>query len=343
MTWIPLLLADPSPSLRILILKNLLDKDENDEEVIELREIQVKDPIIEKTLKLQRKNGSWTSKTTGSIAPGGDIQLTSQILVKLAYLEFPSTNQTIKKAVEFIFSQQNKDGSWPLPKIKEKNELEGYDMQPLQTIVPLEGIAAAGYAQDNRAENAYKWLLNQRLEDGAWPVGISNGVYGGIAGYRSLPHSRWGCRSTTIGALNCLSYHPIRRTSDEAKTALDLVLSCETKAERNVGFVISRMIGFENSRGWITYYPRLDPAHLLNLCSKMQASIEDERVKQLIDFIQHLQGENELWECKLHPQANRWLTYDLLCSLKSMNNKVDWVSHEPPTPFREYSKRLKRF
>jgi len=343
MTWIPLLLADPSPSLRILVLKYLLNKPEHDEEIKQLREVQMEDPIIERTLKLQLDNGSWDAKTTGSITSVGNLQTTSQVLVMLAYLEVPFINEIIENAVEFIFSQQNDDGSWSLPKIKEEGELVGYDMQPLQTIVPLEGIAAIGYAQDKRAERAYKWILNQRLKDGAWPVGISNGVYGGIAGYRSLAHSRWGCRSTTIGALNCLSYHPSRRVSNEAKSALDLVLSCETKAEHNLGFVISRMIGIEDSRGWITYYPRLDPAHLLNLCSKIQVSIEDERVKGLIDFVKNLQGENGLWECKLHPQANRWLTYDLLYSLKKLDNNIDWISHEPSTPFREYSKKLKRF
>jgi len=74
----------------------------------------------------------------------------------------------------------------------------------------------------------------------------------------------------------------------------------------------------------------------------LNASIEDGRVKDLIDFIQHLQGENGLWECKLHPQANRWLTYDLLSSLKKIDNNTDWISHEPSTPFQEYSKKLKR-
>ena len=106
MTWMTLLLADPSPSLRILVLKNLLNKDENDSEIKELREIQMEDQIIEKTLKTQLENGSWASKSTGTIATGGNLQLTSQILVKLAYLEFQPTNEIIDHAVNFIFSKQ---------------------------------------------------------------------------------------------------------------------------------------------------------------------------------------------------------------------------------------------
>jgi hypothetical protein len=343
MTWIPLLLADPSPSFRILVLKNLLGKTEDNEEVKELREIQEQDPILENILKFQLANGSWDTKISGDTAVAGNIQFASQNLVKLAYLDYPRKSAIIERAVEYIFSHQNTDGSWPLPKAWERNEEKGYDMQPLQTIVPLEGIAAVGYAQDERAELAFEWLLQRQLEDGAWPVGIKSGVYGGIGGYRSIAHSRWGCRSTTIGALNCFSYHPKRRVSKEAKRALDLTLGCETKAELNLGFDISRLIGIEPSRGWITYYPRLDPAHILKLCSRIEASIDDPRVESLVNFVQGLQNDNGLWECKLHPQATRWLTYDLLNSITVLKSDVDWVSHEPRTPFQEYTKKLNLF
>ena len=69
-------------------------------------------------------------------------------------------------------------------------------MVPLQTAIPLRGLAACGYATDPRAEKAYDWLLAQRLDDGAWPTGMAAGNYGYVGGYRRLAHSRWGCRGT---------------------------------------------------------------------------------------------------------------------------------------------------
>jgi hypothetical protein len=36
----------------------------------------------------------------------------------------------------------------------------------------------SGFAEDPRAEQAYAWLLAQRLPDGAWPTGIASGTYG---------------------------------------------------------------------------------------------------------------------------------------------------------------------
>lgn len=101
---------------------------------------------------------------------------------------------------------------------------DGYAMMPLQTALPLRGLAACGFSGDPRAERAYDWLLAQRLPDGAWPTGLArSGVYGYVAGYRRMPHSRWGCRSNTTGALLCLALHPQRRSGPQDERVASLV------------------------------------------------------------------------------------------------------------------------
>ena len=114
----------------------------------------------------------------------------------------------------------------------------GYTMVPLQTALPLRALAACGYAADPRAERAYEWLLAQRLPDGAWPTGIAAGNYGRVAGYRRLPHSAWGCRSDTTGALICLALHPQRRRDEPARRGLDLLLGCEMREQHTLGFEV---------------------------------------------------------------------------------------------------------
>ncbi len=346
MTWVPLLLTDPSVNLRLLVLRELLKRSEDDEEVQELLTIREKDPIVESLFKTQLSDGAWNSvDLTGNISNTGNLQATSQALVRLGYLGFDKDHKVIKKAAEYIFSKQKDDDSWPIPRNKPGpfEEIRGYDMVPLQVATPLEGLAAVGYSTDKRVEKSYDWLMEQRLDDGAWPTGTSSGVYGGVAGYRNIPHSRWGCRSSTIAVLNSLSYHPKRRQSSEAKRGLDLILGCETKQKNLLGFVISRLVGLEESRGWRTYYPKMDTAHILSLCWKIGASLDDERVAELVDFVKEQRGEYGLWECTLHPQASRWLTFDLLRTLSHLETNTDWISLEPRTPFQEYSKKLKRF
>ncbi len=346
MTWIPLLLTDPSPNLRILVLREILKRSDDDKEIQELIMIREKDPIVESLFKTQLPDGSWSSvDLTGNISNTGNIQATSQALVRLGYLGFEKDHEVVKKAADYIFSKQKNDNSWPIPTTRPGpfEEIRGYDMVPLQVATPLEGLAACGYSTDKRAEEAYDWLMEQRLDDGAWPTGTSSGVYGGIAGYRNIPHSRWGCRSSTIAVINCLAYHPKRRKSKEARRTLDLILGCETKQLSLLGFVISRLVGLEESRGWRTYYPKMDTAHILNLCWKIGASLEDERITDLVNFVKEQRSEYNLWECKIHPQATRWLTFDLLRSLSHLEEKTDWISMEPRTPFQEYSKKIKRF
>jgi len=346
MTWVPLLLTDPSPNLRILVLRELLNRPEEDKEVQELLMVREKDPIVESLIKTQLPDGSWSSvDLTGKVSTTGNLQATSQALVRLGYLGFDKDHKIVRKAADYIFSKQKSDDSWPilLRKLGPNEEIQGYDMIPLQVATPLEGLAACGYSTDKRAEGAYDWLMEQRLDDGAWSTGIASGVYGGVAGYRRIAHSRWGCRSSTLAVLNCLSYHPKRRKSSAARRALDLILGCEMKQKNLLGFVISRLIGLEESRGWRTYYPKMDTAYILNLCWKIGASLDDERISELFNFVKNEQGEYGMWECSLHPQASRWLTFDLLRSFSNLKESTDWISTEPRTPFQGYPKKMKRF
>jgi hypothetical protein len=216
-------------------------------------------------------------------------------------------------------------------------------MVPLQTAIPLRGLAACGCAADPRAERAYEWLLDKRLEDGAWPTGIASGVYGYVAGYRRLAHSQWGCRSNTTGSLICLSLHPTRRAGAAARRALDLLLGRETRETLPLGFEVARTIGAEPVRGFFTLFARFDLGLVVDLCWRVGATLEDERVVDLVEFVRDLQGYYGLWEYAARPQASRWVTFDLLRSLSRLDESGVWLSAEPRTPFQPYPSRQKRF
>ena len=274
---------------------------------------------------------------------------TAFALARLAFLGFDHHLPAVERAAEFLFSQQQSDGSWPLVREEEDSEQdempnrEGYAMIPLQTAFPLRGLASCGYAVDPRAERAYEWLLAQRLADGAWPTGIASGVYGGVAGYRRLPHSRWGCRSNTTGALLCLALHPERRHSPEARRALDLLLGRETREKYLLGFEVARLLGAEPARGFINFFARIDLGLILSLCSRMGVSTSDARLADLVQFVLGNQGEYGLWDYPNRPQVSRWLTFDLMRSIAQLEENMDWVNLEPRTPFQPYPTRKRRY
>ncbi|MEZ4868549.1 MAG: hypothetical protein R3C14_44885 [Caldilineaceae bacterium] len=350
MTWAPLLLTDPSPALRWLVLRELLARPADDPEVVELTALRANDPLVTTLQQQQAADGSWPS-------PGGDpMRTTLQALLRLAYLGFDAEEPMVQRGAAYLFAQQQPDGSWPLARMRaagkgttsqdaENEEHEGYAMIPLQTALPLRALAACGLATDPRAEQAYTWLLAQRLEDGAWPTGLAAGNYGYVAGYRRLAHSRWGCRSNTTGALLALAQHPTYCTGPEARRAFDLLLGRETQEAHAMGFEVARLIGAEPIRGFITYYARFDVAMILDLGWRVGVTLEDERMRALVDFVRRAQGDYGLWRYAARPQASRWVTFDLLRSLTRLDQSAgsDWISLEPRTPFRTYARTKRRY
>jgi hypothetical protein len=338
------------------VLRELLGLPAEHPEVRELEHLRLADPLVADLLQLQESDGSWRA---GPFAYGkaasSPIYTTSLALNRLGYLGFDPKLPALRKAAEFLFSLQQPDGAWPLhfDPGEEENEPgvhpEGYSRISLQTSLPLRGLAACGYASDPRLERAYDWLLAQRLEDGAWPTGIAGvgqsgeGVFGYVAGYRRLAHSRWGCRSNTTGALVCLALHPQRRASPPARRALDLLLGRETRERQVMGCEVARLLGAEPAHGFLTFFARFDLALILDLCARVEVSKEDPRLASLVEFIVQAQGSYGLWEYPARPQVSRWLTFDLLRSLARLDREGGWVGQEPRTPFRPYLPRSKRY
>lgn len=348
MTWIPLLLADPSPSLRLLVLRDLLNRPETDDEVQELKKLQETDPIVLKFLALQNEDGSWRGGERGGEILG-KIRLTAQALMGLGYLGLGPNHPSVKRGADFIFAQQQSDGAFPL--ITQGRVLDGgridddvkYHSMPLQAALPLLGLAWVGYATDPRAEAAYEWLLKEELPQGGWPSGRHRDKYIFAAGYRRLAHSKFGCRTNTTAAVSALALHPKRQKSESARRGLDMLLAHEHRQAHTLGFEVARIIGTEPLRGGFTYFKRYDVAQMLDLSWRIGASLEDERVADNVKFVKELQGPFELWEYHRHPEVSRWVTFDLLRSLSRLDEETSWLSLEPRTPFQPYPKKPKRF
>jgi hypothetical protein len=348
MTWTPLLLADPSPSLRLLVLRDLLDRPDSDLEIQELKQLQEKDPFVTRFLSLQNEDGSFRGGEGGGSVLGS-IRLTAQALMGLGYFGLGPDHPAVRRGAEYLFGQQQPDGSFPL--ITQGAVLDGgmldedvkYHMIPLQTALPLLGLAWAGYASDPRAEMAYEWLLAEELPQGGWPSGRHQDQYVFAGGYRRLAHSKFGCRTNTTAAVSALALHSNRRLSPSARHGMDLLLAHEHRQAHALGFEVARMIGAEPPRGGFTYFKRYDVAQILDLSWRIGANLEDPRVAENVKFVLELQGTYGIWEYAQHPEISRWVSFDILRSLSRLDQETDWISMEPRTPFQPYPKRQKRF
>ena len=264
---------------------------------------------------------------------------------RLGYLGFNSSNLTISKAIEYIYSFQNDDGSWTGP----SNAQDGYyhektDYIPLNTALPLQALACCGFAEDKRSMTAYNWLFEKQLQDGAWSTGqAGGGVLRYRAGYRKLPLSKFGCRSNTTGVLCCLAYHPKLRTAPETKQAMEHLLSCQTQDRQVLGFDVSRTVGYEGTTGTLTYYAKLDHLLTLNLSWRIGVSEDDRQLQNLVNFIKKSVNQFGLLKYLPNPLATRWITYDLKKSLQNLRIEEDWEAHDFKIPFQRYSKAPRRF
>jgi len=348
MTWLPLLLGDSSPSLRLLVLKELLHKDEDDKEIQELILLQQKDPMITAILDNQEEDGSWSTSESLGLLLESPIRNTSLAMIRLGYLGLQNDHLAIQKAAAYLFSHQFDDGAWPRQPGKAVyfvHSQHGPVITPKQTADPLFALAVSGYAEDTRAEKAYEWLIKYRAEDGSWPTIFSpdREIAYQPVGYRQLPNSRFGCRTNSTSALNAFAHHPKRRNSDVPKRVLDLLLSRETRDRNYLGFEVARILGIEPAQGFLTYHGRFDLALILSLCWHLGATKEDPRVVNLIQFMKEIQGSYGLWDYLPNPQATRWVTFDILRSLSRIDDTGDWISTEPRTKYKSYPRAPRRF
>jgi hypothetical protein len=329
---VALLLADRSPALRFRAL-------------VEVDGLPLDDAEVAALAKQLASSGE-----VGSVVAqdAQELHAMSFALCRLDFFGLTRGHPAVDDLAERVFASQKKDGSWPYfgyASADRKSRVpadEGYKWRPLQVALPLRGLVSVGYATDPRAERAFEWLLAHRFDDGSWPYGQA-GVQkaGAVAGYRKLPRSE-GCRATTTGALACLARHPERRTSDDARMAMDLLLQRETRDEWALGAEVSRLAGVERPRGFATFYARHDLAFILDLASRMGVSAEDPRVADLVGFLRSKRGERGLWDHPTHPQLSRWLTLDILASMRRLESG-DWTGRDLRSSFRPYPKARRRY
>ncbi|MEV5966044.1 hypothetical protein AB0L70_30025 [Kribbella sp. NPDC051952] len=298
-----LLYGDPSPSLRWRAAIELDGATEADDEVAAWRTEIDESPAVQE-LVAQLESAQSRPRTAG------------YLLCRLAYLGYRGPATTT--AVDAIFASQRPDGSW-----SDEPTDEGPRFITMQTVVPLRGVAAAGFATDPRAERAYEWLLGVRLEDGSWPAGPKADLGGPgrpvppEKEYRRLPQGL-GCRSATTGAVACLALHPDRKQSDSARVGVDHLLARETRDAASIGWEVSRLIGLERAMGQITFYATFDLGFLLDLASRCDVSVQDRRMHDLVGYLEALRGPYGLWQHPAHPQLSGWLSLDLETSLRRL-------------------------
>jgi energy-coupling factor transporter ATP-binding protein EcfA2 len=114
MTWIALLLADPSACLRALVLRELLERPMDDAELQQLIELRADDSLATALLALQNPDGSWGEIDNPTSRFESPTLATTQALARLGYLGFDRGHPAVQRGADYLFSRQRtmEAGPW---------------------------------------------------------------------------------------------------------------------------------------------------------------------------------------------------------------------------------------
>jgi hypothetical protein len=201
--------------------------------------------------------------------------------------EHPQT----RRAAEFLFSCQT-----------EKGVIRGWlanQYAPYYTGAIMALLIQAGYEDDPRIAQGFRWLLAMRQLDQGWTIPILTHKFDRATQYRltsqyaepvepdrAKPFSHhW-----TGMVLRAFAVHPTYRNSEAARTAAELLKSRFFQPDSYTSYqAASYWVRFEYPFWWNNLVTALDSL------SRMGLSKDDEQIKLALDWLRDHQEKGGLW------------------------------------------------
>ena len=275
-----------------------------------------------KILRKQKKNGSWEY-------PGPKEQIRKkedyhqiETYRNLGYLieefGFTRNHSTIQNAAEYLFTFQTDEGDF--------RGIYGNQYTPNYTAGIAELLIKAGYAQDERISNVFKWLISIRQSDGGWAIPFRTHNYNldiistntkKIQTDSSKPFSHM----ITGIVLRAFAAHPSNRKSKEAMEAGKLLLSGFFKKDNYP------------DRGGKEYWLRFtfpfwftDLISALDTLSVLGFSEDEHEIEKAFDWFVSQQKKDGKWELKILKGQNKdviqsWLGLAICRIFKRVHEK----------------------
>ncbi len=285
-------------------------------------------PAARRILRRQNADGSWTY-------PGGDERIRSpegydqletfrQLGVLVEKHGLTRQHAGLARAAGFLFSCQASEGDF--------RGIYGNQYATTYTGAILELMVKAGYADDPRAQQAFRWLLGIRQDDGGWaiPFRTLRIPFSQFLDVRRHPkpllpdRSKPSSHLVTGMVLRAFAAHPARRRSPEAQAAAELLASRLYRRDT---------YGDRSDRG---YWDRVtfpfwftDVVSALDSLSRIGTGAEVPAVRAALEHVRGLQRADGTFGFRLlkgrDPELPLWISLAVCRSLRRL-----WVSHGMP-------------
>jgi len=208
---VPILLREGSEALVARVRRDLIDDDEapRADEVLTYAEVK-------SFLRKQEKNGAFPAKPPEkAIGPARFARAVATLrgLERMADFGLRRTEDPVSRAAELLLASQNDDGGIGDFAVGETPEARARTVAVHFHGWALSALCRAGYDDDPRIEQGFRYLLANRQADGGWAW----------RGVRTDSAARPSSHLVTGMALRAFASSPTRRSSREARRAAELL------------------------------------------------------------------------------------------------------------------------
>jgi hypothetical protein len=314
--WKDLLNEDPtqwlletgSPSVRYFTLVKILDRSEDDAEVMAAREAIGASEPVRKMLESQRPQGYWERDKR-------PYHGTSNHLITLEHLGYRGEDERVHRAIEYLFANgQMDDGAFTAAEFEKGRSA----VIPCFTANALRFLHWFGYGQDHRTAMALGYLLRTQRDDGGW-----------LCFERvKKTHACFWATAKVLRALEALP--PEEQTAEVQRAvqgAVDLFLS-HGIYHHHSEFGKVNTAWFEFAR---PLFVATDVLEVLELVAPF-VSPDDERIQEGLEMVLGKQDDRGRWPTERRVrvrqtfpisfqeegQPSKWVTLDALNTLKRL-------------------------
>ena len=321
------LLEPAEPSVRYFTLKYLLDKPEDDPEVLTSKAMLMSVGPVADILSRQNADGGFLTRKMGdtygeAVALTGyqpKYKATTWQLLFLAQLGADGEDTRVKRLCEYVLDKNYSpeygvlgiDVKWP--------GSEGTEFRALPCFVAnmVWALSTLGYHRDSRVQDSLKWLLHyQRFDDGdfktpdEWPY----------RGKKDRCFGRHTCFSGVTRALKAMTVVPSEERTAEMQRFIDKAtefILLHRLYRRNHG--TGRPIRVEFT---MPTFPLVHYDDLISVVDTLQQlSISDPAIDETLALIRNLQTPEGRW--KMAYTMNRSSTY---ASFGTRGKESKWIT-----------------
>lgn len=286
---VPWLLEKENPSVRYFTLISLLDRPQDDPEVIEAKAAIMSEGLVPKILSRQNGDGSWgvperlySDKYTGTV----------WTLLTLAELGADGEDDRVRNASEFIFtrSQNPESGGFSIGSSAKTGRGNASGVIPCLTGNMAFSLIRLGYAEDPRLQSAIDWIIRYQRADDNTDSPPTGGLYDRYEGC----FGKHTCFMATAKTLKALTALPPALRSQEIRSKITEL--AEFFLVHHI-FKKSHSLNEVAKPGWLKFgFPLMYQTDVLEILSLFaDLGIHDPRLSEALDTVRAKQTASGRW------------------------------------------------